>query len=215
MIDIEAYRPLATNIFMLMICLVCLKSIIGLHWPWEKCECCDRTWKDIRKEKKNAASKKTQLKDNDQSCILKVWNENISILLPGDLEKKGEKRLLNRSNNNLLMPASHYGVEGDPEHVQIDLRADILVAPHHGSKSSTSFAFLEAVSPQQVIFAVGYLNRFGHPHPLIKDRYEKIHATAFNTALTGAVEYEFRNENKGIHPQLYRNENGHVWNPIK
>ena len=168
-----------------------------------------------RVARKNAAPKANQLKDNDQSCILKVWNENISLLLPGDLEKKGEKRLLDRSNNNLLRPVLNGNAWLESDDVQINLRADILVAPHHGSKSSTSFAFLEAVSPSQVIFAVGYLNRFGHPHPLIKDRYEKIHAKAFNTALTGAVEYEFRNENNVIHPKLYRYENGHVWNPIK
>jgi len=187
----------------------------GKTWEWDGVYFYSMSLAANRNSKRNTVLKKDELKDNDQSCILKIWNENISILLPGDLEKKGEKRLLNRLNNNLLMPALHRGAGGDFGHVKVDLNADILVAPHHGSKSSTSFAFLEAVSPSQVIFAVGYLNRFGHPHSLIKDRYEEIHAKTFNTALTGAVEYEFRNKNKSINPELYRYKNGHVWNPIK
>lgn len=156
----------------------------------------------------------SKLKDNDQSCILKIWNENISILLPGDLEKKGEKLLLDRLNINPVARVLEKETKASTAGLEINLNADILVAPHHGSKSSTSFAFLEAVSPKQVIFAVGYLNRFGHPHPLVQERYESIEAQTFSTALKGAIEYKIRQGTRNLAPMLYRHDHRHVWNTL-
>lgn len=155
-----------------------------------------------------------ELKDNNQSCILKIWNENIGILLPGDLEKKGEKLLLDRLNINPIADGFEEETDASTTPVEINLNADILVAPHHGSKSSTSFAFLEAVSPKQVIFAVGYLNRFGHPHPLVQERYESIDAETFSTALKGSIEYEIRQGKQHLQPRLYRDDHRHVWNTL-
>jgi len=67
------------------------------------------------------------------------------------------------------------------------LMADILLVPHHGSKTSSSGAFLDAVSPQVAIFQVGYRNRYGHPHPQIWQRYVARDIERLRTDKTGAV----------------------------
>lgn len=161
------------------------------------------------------APQEQPLKDNNQSCVLKIWNENISILLPGDLEKKAEKLLLNRLNINPDVVGGRIAQGEVSLPAAINLKADILLAPHHGSKSSTSFAFLEAVSPKHVIFAVGYLNRFGHPHPLVKARYENAQAKTFSTALKGAIEYKIRHGDQTLAANFYRDQYRRIWHTLK
>jgi competence protein ComEC len=90
-----------------------------------------------------------------------------SILLVGDIEKASESRLL------VL-------------HIH-DLPSTLLVAPHHGSKSSSSDAFVNAVSPQQVVFTAGYRNRFNHPHPTVWQRYGDAGAARLSSDVDGAV----------------------------
>jgi competence protein ComEC len=69
------------------------------------------------------------------------------------------------------------------------LTADIIVAPHHGSKTSSTKKFLAAVKPQYVVFATGYLNRFNFPSKSVVERYQAISAMSYNTALDGAVSF--------------------------
>ena len=68
--------------------------------------------------------------------------------------------------------------------------ADILLVPHHGSKTSSSGAFLDAVSPQVAIFQVGYRNRYGHPHPKVWQRYVARDIKRLRTDQAGAVVIE-------------------------
>ncbi len=70
------------------------------------------------------------------------------------------------------------------------LMADILLVPHHGSKTSSSGAFLDAVSPQVAVFQVGYRNRYGHPHPQVWQRYVARDIDGLRTDKTGAVVIE-------------------------
>lgn len=104
--------------------------------------------------------------DNDGSCVLHISGAGGSVLLPGDISRRIERQLL-----------QHHP----------DLRAEVLVAPHHGSKTSSSAAFLRTLQPQVVIFSAGYLNRFGHPAAEVRDRYAGAGIQAFTTADTGAV----------------------------
>lgn len=91
------------------------------------------------------------LKSNGMSCVLRVSGPQGSVLLAGDIERAQEASL----------------VVADPG----ALRSDVLIVPHHGSKTSSSWAFLEAVQPRVAIVQAGYRNRFGHPAKEVVERY--------------------------------------------
>ena len=112
-----------------------------------------------------------QSNDNNRSCVLQVIHPAGVILLPGDIEKSAENRLVDEYGDKL---ASH-----------------LIVAPHHGSRSSSSDRLVDYVSPQTVIFSAGYHNSHGFPHAMIRQRYEKAAARTVNTAYQGAVEFIF------------------------
>jgi len=90
-------------------------------------------------------------KPNALSCVLRVEGGGQSALLTGDIEKDQEADLV----------ATHGSA----------LRSDVLVAPHHGSKTSSTAAFLDAVAPRTAVFQAGYRSRFGHPAPDVVARY--------------------------------------------
>ena len=119
-------------------------------------------------------------KNNDFSCILKVTGPGVSILLPGDIEKRTEYSLIQRMSHAMKFQC-----------LAFDLRADILVAPHHGSKTSSTSAFIHAVKPRQVIYSAAYGSRFGHPHEKIVTRYEDNNVTGWNTGISGSLSYQF------------------------
>jgi competence protein ComEC len=66
---------------------------------------------------------------------------------------------------------------------------DLLIAPHHGSQSSSGPAFLNALAPAIVIVSAGHKNRFGHPHRTVVDRYERRGAMVITTAEGGAMSW--------------------------
>ncbi len=107
---------------------------------------------------------------NNSSCVLRIENQQQSILLTGDIEKIAEKNLLSQP------------------HVSTLLNATMLVAPHHGSKTSALPAFVEAVHPQVVLYAIGYRNRYHFPHKSVVAAYRAIDAMQLNTAESGAIE---------------------------
>jgi len=104
---------------------------------------------------------------NDSSCVLRIEAGGRVMLLTGDIEAGAESALVR--------------AEGD------GLRSDWLLAPHHGSQTSSSIAFLNSVAPRRVIFSAGYRSQFRHPAPAVAARYHSHGAAAWNTALRGAV----------------------------
>ncbi|MSQ14071.1 MAG: hypothetical protein EXR47_08090 [Dehalococcoidia bacterium] len=82
--------------------------------------------------------------DNNNSVVLKLTYGSVSLQLAGDLERLAEQFLVESGSN---------------------LRSTVLVAPHYGSRTSSSPEFLQAVSPSLAAISVGKNNRFGHPHP--------------------------------------------------
>jgi competence protein ComEC len=108
--------------------------------------------------------------DNNQSCVLRVQTSHTSLLLTGDIETASENALVARYAQSL--------------------HSEVLLSPHHGSKTSSSWAFLQAVKPSMVLISAGYRNSFGHPHAQVLNRYKAINATWFNTANTGAITIE-------------------------
>jgi competence protein ComEC len=105
-------------------------------------------------------------KDNDLSCVLRIDSPYGSVLLPGDIEKRSESRLLRSP---------------------VNLRTDLLIAPHHGSRTSSTPEFVRAVAPGLTVFSVGYRNRFGHPHPAVNARYREAGSRTLRTDLSGAL----------------------------
>lgn len=105
--------------------------------------------------------------DNDNSCVLKIESEQGAVLLTSDIETAAESWLVETYGNQL--------------------KANVLISPHHGSKTSSTYEFLQAVQPVYVLIPVGYRNQFGHPHQEVLDRYEKIKAQWLNTADSGAI----------------------------
>lgn len=93
-----------------------------------------------------------RVSSNARSCVLRVGDGHHAALLTGDIEAGQETALVASELPQRLM-------------------ADILLVPHHGSKTSSSGAFLDAISPQVAIFQVGYRNRYGHPHSQVWQRY--------------------------------------------
>jgi competence protein ComEC len=108
---------------------------------------------------------------NNQSCALQVENTAGEVLLSGDIEKQAEIQLIKQ-----------YGTV---------LKSDILLAPHHGSNTSSTHSFIDTVEPNVVLFPVGYRNRYHFPHDLVKKRYRDRQITMLNTADHGAIHYRF------------------------
>ena len=94
-----------------------------------------------------------RLRSNGMSCVIRVSGGGRSALLTGDIEREQEA----------LLVAGH----GEA------LRSDMLLAPHHGSRTSSSSAFLDAVRPSVAVFQAGYRNRFGHPAADVLERYRQ------------------------------------------
>jgi len=112
-----------------------------------------------------------RLKSNALSCVLKITTPHGSVLLPADVEKKSEYQLLKR-----------YGEA---------LSSTVLIAPHHGSKTSSTEEFVRRVNPRLVVFTVGYRNRFGHPKEEVAERYRSAGSRLLRSDADGAILLRF------------------------
>lgn len=153
----------------------------GQHWQWDQV-----SFKVLYP----LAQPETPLKDNDKSCVIQVISAHGSLLLTGDIEQYGEQRLLEQSGKNLA--------------------STVMTMPHHGSKTSSSPAFVQAVKPSIAIATVGYLNRFGHPKQAVLSRYEAIDSQRYRSDQHGAVMLDFT---QGNHPTVltWRQVEPHYW----
>jgi competence protein ComEC len=102
---------------------------------------------------------------NNQSCVLKIETGGASMLLTGDIERHAELSLV-------LDPL---------------VKADVVLVPHHGSRSSSTQEFISAVAPRWAVVPAGYRNRFGHPNAEVLERYKAAGAAVMRTDLDGAV----------------------------
>jgi competence protein ComEC len=119
----------------------------GRRWQWDGV--------DFELLHPVAADYEAANRPNSMSCVLRISNGVRTALLVGDIEQPQEARLVEQfvSTESSL------------------LRADVLLVPHHGSKTSSSGAFLDAVQPSLALAQAGYRNRFGHPAQLVLERY--------------------------------------------
>jgi competence protein ComEC len=104
---------------------------------------------------------------NARSCVLRIATASTSMLLTGDIDRASELAMIGRGPG---------------------LRSAIVLAPHHGSATSSSDAFLAAVDPDVALFQLGYRNRYHHPHPDVWRRYARHGIARYRADDTGAVE---------------------------
>ena len=171
-----------------------LDPLVVQAGPGLRCEAGQRwEWDDVRFEILHPAAASygnPGIRDNDRSCVLKVEAPGAQMLLPGDIER--------RSEDELSRGAPHR------------LRADVLLAPHQGSRTSSSPDFIRAVAPRIVVFPVGYRNRFGHPHREVLARYEEADARIYRTDRDGAIIFSVSPEG-GISVKPYRSVHRRYW----
>ncbi len=129
-----------------------------------------------------------EIKSNARSCTLKVSAAQGSILLTGDIEAAQEKDLL--------------------AYKRASLAATVLVAPHHGSGTSSTLDFLQAVNPGLALFQVGNRNRYHHPKPEVFERYRQLGIARLRTDWSGAIELRFENQ---LHVLPYRQVHQRYW----
>ena len=127
--------------------------------------------------------------DNDKSCVLRIAAPGGSVLLAGDIERSAERSLIERSGPVLA--------------------SNVVVVPHHGSRSSSGEDFVAAVAPQAAIFSAGYLNQFRHPHAAVWDRWAEAGARNWRTDRQGAIRVDVTA--KGVDIQAQRQRDARYW----
>ncbi len=134
-----------------------------------------------------------ETRTNDRSCVLKISTVDVSVLLPGDAEASVENELL--------------------ETQKTALASMILVAGHHGSRSSTSLSWLEQVQPQYTIFTTGYLNHYHHPHPSVLERVKQKGSAILRSDQHGSIKVELPEyiSTSMLSPECWRYQVGRVW----
>ena len=112
-----------------------------------------------------------------------------SVLLPADIEGKDELALLSRASEKL--PAT------------------VLIAPHHGSLSSSTMNFVQQVSPALTVFTVGYLNRYGYPREEVMTRYLNLDSRLLRSDRDGAILLRFTGNSWSV--ESWRQSNRRYW----
>lgn len=135
-------------------------------------------------------------KPNEMSCVIEVRNQHYSFWLTGDVEKHGEREIVQRLQNA--------ATEGD-----LLPRKQVFMAPHHGSKTSSTPVFLEFIDPNWAFAQTGYKNRYRHPSEVVIARYESLGLNLLNTSYTGALYWKFEGEKLDFGGE--RESNRRIW----
>ena len=171
-----------------------LVSSVPERIPWRQGEFCRRgqhwRWDGIEFDVLHPTADQPS-SGNNSSCVLRVRYPGGAILLTGDIEKPAERALVQRDGGHLV--------------------AQVLVAPHHGSNTSSSRTFLAAVQPEYVLFPVGYLNRFGFPKAVVKARYRALGTHQLDTAQCGAIRFSVDARGHLSPPLCFRKAQHHYW----
>jgi competence protein ComEC len=133
----------------------------GYTWRWD-----DVTFAALHPAREIYAETRKR-KENDRGCVLRISTAAHSMLLAADVEARSEAEMLARDASGL--------------------RSEVLLVPHHGSKTSSTPAFIEAVAPAIGLLSVGYRNRFHHPNPGVVARYLERGVELHRTDREGAL----------------------------
>lgn len=148
------------------------------------------TWDGVRFRVLSPPAGDRWASDNDGSCVLWIEAPAASVLLPGDIGRAREMAL---------------GAAGALQ------RADLVLAPHHGSRSSSGDALVGALRARFVVFSAGHRNRWGFPAPEVRQRWAAGGACLLDTAASGAL--TFVTDHDGVLQVLSRQriEGAHLW----
>ena len=175
-------------------------GVMRCQWTKERAENDGNTWRwdgvdfDIIHPAKDAYDV-VGAKTNNLGCTLKITAPGGSILMAADIEKLSESQLIERFKDEPTV-----------------LKSDVLVVPHHGSRTSSTDAFIEAVSPAIALVPVGYRSRFRHPNGAVMERYAARKIPLYRTDFLGAITLKFAPDAKGK-PELttFRAERQRYW----
>ena len=143
-------------------------------------------WDGVRFEFLHPAAGRAYRK-NDGSCVLRVATAGGAMLLTGDIERPAEEALLGKSAG---------------------LKSDVLLVPHHGSRTSSTEAFIAAVAPRWAVVTAGYRNRFSHPSAEVLERYRAAGVRMVRTDLDGAASIRLGEE---VSVAVERARRGRYW----
>ncbi len=153
----------------------------GTHWIWEGV-----TFRILHPAAEDRFSE-----SNNRSCVLQIQSGDQRVLLPGDVEQRVERQLVQR-----------YGAT---------LQSQILIAPHHGSAGSSSNELVQAVAPDWVLFSTGYRNLYDFPKREVVERWRGQGAFALNTAQEGAIQFRISPVTHLGRPERYCADPSHYW----
>jgi competence protein ComEC len=137
----------------------------GMRWQWDGVDF------EVLHPTADAYAADPPPRANALSCVLRVSNGRQAVLLTGDIEAAQEQSLL-----------------ADPARAPL-LRADVLLVPHHGSKTSSTPEFLQAVQPRHALVQAGYRNRYGHPAAEVQARYADLRINLVTSPRCGAARW--------------------------
>jgi competence protein ComEC len=143
-------------------------------------------WDGVRFEFLHPAAGARHPRRNNRSCVLRIAARGGAMLLTGDIESPVEAGLQEKA-----------------------LKADVLLVPHHGSRTSSSREFITAVAPRWAVVAAGYRNRFGHPNGEVLARYAAAGVTLMRTDRDGAVHVWL--EEAGVRVSTERERRARYW----
>ena len=156
----------------------------GQRWEW------DGVAFEVLQPQADAYEAQPAPKSNAMSCVLRISNGRRTVLLTGDIEAPQERQML-----------------ADPD-TAAKLRADVLLVPHHGSKTSSTTEFLQAVQPLHALVQAGYRNRYGHPAKPVVARYQDLRIAMVLSPRCGAARW------RSAEPQnvaCMREDERHYW----
>ncbi|MEP5765572.1 MAG: DNA internalization-related competence protein ComEC/Rec2 [Halieaceae bacterium] len=152
-----------------------------------------RRWHELEMRQLWPPASLVGISSNNRSCVVQLRFGSFSLLLPGDIEAHVERHLVREQ--------------------ALELEAEVLVVPHHGSRSSSSSPFLGAVSPDVALLSRGYRNRFGHPHREVMARYQRRGISVCDTAEHGALQIIVHSDR--VHKiTSWRQQRAYYWSGI-
>lgn len=148
------------------------------------------TWDGVRFTLLGPDSASSARTDNDGSCVLHIDGPGGSVLLPGDIGRQREAQLAHRGLLSVV---------------------DLVLAPHHGSRSSSAAALVEATQPRFVVFSAGYRNRWGFPALEVQERWADAGSCLLDTAGSGALTFAGDQDGRLRLARRERIDAAHLW----